>query len=393
MSLHLPRLRWMLALMAALAFSAVTAARAATSTQHSTSLLRVAFVSPTRGAGLFETATGSYPGRCVLYTRLTSNGGITFGSSGAPLGRARCGNGQTVGQIAFNSAGTLFAYGPGLEVSHDLGQSWTSPAVPGAVVALAASGRSTWLLTARCQRSHQICKLTLLASGDGGNSWRQLVAQPPDRAVATSAVGDGELGMSALLSVAPNGAVVLALPRPPRKPDAPSPPTATVESLQPDAGHWSEADVACDSGPFETELSIAPDGTRWLACASEPSTGVQPKSVSVSDRDGKNWRVVAQMCGLGTRCTQRMPLGGYLSGFVALSSSTAFYIGGRSALTGTFDGGVKWRTWQQIGGGATATLQVTFVDRDHGWAVAWDAYHGSSDLWRTQNGGRTWSRA
>ena len=148
--------------------------------------------------------------------------------------------------------------------------------------------------------------------------------------------------------------------------------------------------MPCASGDFETELSIAPDGSRWLACASEPSTGVQPKSLAVSDGAAKRWQVVARMCGLGTGCRERMPLFGYLDGLAALSATSAFYVGGRGSLAGTFDGGMKWRTWQRIGGQDAGTLQVTFFGSRDGWAVAQQPGEHSS-LWRTHDGGRIWT--
>lgn len=391
MGLHL---RIYLTILAVMALSLGTWIGAAPAAQPATSttLLRVAFISPTRGVGLFETATGTSPGRCVVYARQTSNGGASFGASGAPLMRSRCGSVQAFSQITFDSAGTLFAYGPRLAVSHDMGRTWRSPAVPGAVAGLTNHGTTSWAIVTGCRATARTCKLTLLRSAGGAN-WLPAPEQPPDRSVVSAVASGAETGTSSLLSSAPDGAVVLALPDPPRHAQGAFPGTTTVERLQLNATRWAAEPVPCASGGFETELAIAGDGSEWLACTSEPSTGVQPKSLAVSRDGGINWRVVARPCALGTRCTQRMPLGGYLDGLVALSSRTAFYVGYRSALTGTFDGGARWRTWQRIGGGATATLQVTFVDPHAGWAVAWDAYHGSSDLWRTVNGGTSWKRA
>ncbi len=392
MSLHLSRSHWMLAVMAALILILVSAARTDGSVRTSTTLQRVAFVSATRGVGLFEETTGKYPGRCIQYTRPTNNGGKSFGAGAARLAKTQCGNGEAFSQIAFNGSDVLFAYGPELAVSRNMGRSWTSPKMSGSVAGLATSGSSTWVLVTRCHPGQQTCMLTLLASSDGGRSWRTPGAQPPDRTVAPEVAFDGDLGMSNLLSATPDGTVVLALPRPPRTPVAPSPATATVESLQPGAGRWRETYVPCASAEFETELSIAPDGSRWLACASEPSTGLQPKSLAVSEQGGNNWRLVAGMCTLGAKCDQRMPLVGYLGGLAAVSSSTAFYVGGRGPLAGTFDGGSKWRTWPRIGGQDSGTLQVTFAGTQDGWALS-QALGGGSKLWRTQDGGVTWSPA
>jgi hypothetical protein len=229
----------------------------------------------------------------------------------------------------------------------------------------------------------------LYESPDAG-VWRPYGKQPPDRSVASSVVLNGEAGSATLLAATPSGSLVLALPDRARSVGRPAPATATVESLGPDAARWSETQVPCDSGYFETELSIAPNGSRWLACANEPSTGVQPKGLAVSDGAGKAWRVVARMCGLGTGCRERMPLVGYLGGLAAVSASSAFYIGDRSSLVGTFDGGLKWRTWPRVGGQDVGTAQVTFFGSHDGWAVTQGAY-GHSSLWRTTDGGRVWT--
>ena len=185
--------------------TAVTDASSSTSTR----LVHVAFLSPTRGVGLFASATTNRPSICALYTRPTDNGGKSFGARRAELVRTECHDGEALSAVAFDRAGVLFAYGP--------------------------------------------------------------------------------FAMSAVLSVAPDGTVVLALPGLPQTAQARFPSMATVESLRPGAGRWSETQVPCASGDYETELSIAPDGSRWLACAGEPSTGVQPKSLAISDGAGKRW--------------------------------------------------------------------------------------------------------
>jgi hypothetical protein len=117
---------------------------------------------------------------------------------------------------------------------------------------------------------------------------------------------------------------------------------------------------------------------------------MQPKSLAVSNGADKRWRVVARMCGLGAACRERMPLVGYLDGLAAVSASSAFYIGGRSSLVGTFDRGMNWRTRQRVGGQDAGTVQVSFLSKRDGWAVAQQP-GGHSSLWRTRDGGRIWT--
>jgi hypothetical protein len=88
-----------------------TGTDAATST--STSLVRVGFLSPTRGVGMFASATAARPSKtCSVHTP-TDNGGRSFGAPRSDLVRTKCGGGEAFSAMAFDRAGDLFAYGPG----------------------------------------------------------------------------------------------------------------------------------------------------------------------------------------------------------------------------------------------------------------------------------------
>jgi hypothetical protein len=392
MNLHLLRPRRMLVLLAALTLGPATAAASSsTSISTATLLLRVAFDSPSQGVGLFETSESGNDGRgpqsCVLYVRPTTNGGTSFGSRGATLARTNCVNGLPFSSIRFGGRGELLAYGRALMVSHNMGRTWIASAIHGSVAALATRGPDDWALITRCVVGQRSCRLTLVEADDRGDRWTPVPQQPPRAVVASPVVFSGESGATSLLAVSSDDTPVLALPLTTRT-------QAVVEQLGAGRGHWSVTDAPCDAGEFGTELSIAPDGSRWLACASEPSTGVQPKSMAVSNNAGKRWRVTAPMCDLGTGCAhQRMPIGGSLDGLFALDSHTAFYVGYRGSLAGTSDGGATWRTWPRIGGGDTGTLQVTFVNAHDGWALADNTHYEAATLWRTQDGGTEWRRA
>jgi len=93
---------------------------------------------------------------------------------------------------------------------------------------------------------------------------------------------------------------------------------------------------------------------------------------------------------IGTRCHHGMPLGGYLSGLAAISAETAFYVGARSSLTATRDGGRSWTAERGFSGDASGTAEVTFVG-DDGWAID-EGFGGHSVLWRTRDGGARWTR-
>jgi hypothetical protein len=181
-----------------------------------TSLLRVAFASPTRGVGLFQRLRGPTSGRgpesCLLYTRPTNNAGTSFGPRGATLARTNCESGLAVTGITFDRSGDLFAYGPRLEVSHNRGRTWTSPTLRGSIAGLAVGGRSAWALVTHCHPGELNCTLTLYESAGGSSGWRAAGEQPPDRTVPGPAALNGEAGTSTLLDATPGGEVVLGMP-------------------------------------------------------------------------------------------------------------------------------------------------------------------------------------
>lgn len=393
----------LLAAGAGLAIAAQAGARQRTVT--TTSLLEVAFASPSRGVGLFETARyaqgGNGPGHCRIYTRPTSDGGRTFGTEGGTIAGFNCANGVPASSVWLQSPRLLLVQGRGLEVSHDLGRTWRRAALPGTIVNLAISGRSVWALVTTCATTARHCRLTLFHSTDGALHWHRLNDQPPDRTVDGAVADSGEGGRSALMASTPSGGIVLALPAPSRGADMRMPPTATVEQLPPPTatspgatdrtGGWRSLTVPCESGGFGSQLSIAADGSQWLACSSEPGAGEQLKGVDISTDGGSHWHVAAPPC-TGTCRHERMPLNGYLFGLSALSSRSAFYIGARSSLAGTFDGGRSWHVWPRIGNDAGGTFQVTFANDRIGWVLADDLTAGGYDLWRTRDGGHSWKR-
>jgi hypothetical protein len=310
------------------------------------------------------------------------------------LAKRACGS-SSVGPGSIVSVGgeDLLAYGPQLKLSRDFGRTWTTPNLTGSVVGLTVGSGSVWaLVTHRCRPRQQTCALTLVRSANGGVSWHPVAHQPPQRTVALSVALGGEAGTSTLVGAAPDGSVLLALPELPRGPVDATPLQATVDRLGPGAHHWTTATVPCAAGLFTSDLTTAPDGSAWLACAGEPSAGAQLKSLALSRNGGTSWKAVSPPCPPSPDCGT-MPIGGYLGGVYALSSSTVFYAGGRSPLTGTHDGGRTWRAWQSIGGQDTGSAQVTFYGSRDGWAVAENPYYQSTTLWRTVDGGLKWSKA
>lgn len=373
----------------------VAASSAAPKMLSTTSLLRVAFDSPSRGVGLFQLmrypASGAGPESCELYVRPTDDGGASFGAAGAAVARTACESTAGISAIVLDRAGELIAYGPQLKVSRDLGRRWTAPRLPGSVAGLAVGDQAVWAIATRCRVGEQSCVLTLFESTNGGSVWRLAADQPPDRAIASPVALAGESATTTLLAVTASGGVVLALPNRPHEATQPRQ-TATVERSGSDATGWTSSTAAC-SAVYTSELAVAPDGSVWLACADEPAAGTQPKSLTRSLDGGQTWAAIWPACVLsGARCEEAMPLGGYLDGLVALSSQTAFYVGDRSSLTATHNGGASWRAVPGFSGQSSGTSQVTFFDARDGWAID-GGLGGYSALWRTRDGGTTWTRA
>jgi photosystem II stability/assembly factor-like uncharacterized protein len=377
---------------ALLALVAVVASAAQPRTVTVTPLLRVAFTSPSRGVGLFVRSTtpenGIGNGRCAFFTRATTDGGASFGVVGATIATTSCASGYLVVGFAVDGAGDVFAYGPGLFVSHDGGASWRPQKMPGTLLALTAVRRSVWALSDSCSAPTSrapTCRLTLLVSADGGRSWAQAARQPPNRSFSSEFSGPSTW----LWREDAQRAVVIV----PHASYPPSANTVILEQTLDGGAHWSSTPAPCAAAPLSVEFSIAPDGARWFACAGEPGAGEQEKSFARSLDGGRTWLAGASPCLIGTipTCHHGMPLRGYLGGLAALSPTTAFYVGGRSSLTYTHDGGRSWHVEPDFSGDPSGTSEVTFVNATDGWALD-EGFGGHPVLWRTRDGGTQWTR-
>ncbi|MDA8208402.1 MAG: hypothetical protein M0Z92_05320, partial [Actinomycetota bacterium] len=95
----------------------------------------------------------------------------------AVFGNFTCGSNMPVDEVVGDGLGDVFAYGPGLFVSHDAGKTFTSVAQPGAVLAVSAVGSSVWMLEAVCPAgagqsvTAVPCPLELFTSSDGGKTF------------------------------------------------------------------------------------------------------------------------------------------------------------------------------------------------------------------------------
>ncbi len=380
----------------------------AAATSTTTTLLRVAFASPSDGVGLFETshtpAIGS-TGTCAFFVRETSDGGSRFGAPGASIATTNCATTPPVSGIAMDGVGDVFAYGPGLFVSHDSGVSWGASTVMGPIVALVPTGRSIWAIRASCgaasNGSSPTCNLTLLASSNAGRSWGAVPHQPPMRSVAQIVVRDADL--TTWLVRDGVRTAYLAFPAAAKRDTASKIATTdggtietptgggTIEKTTDGGTSWTTSQAPCLYGAFTADLARTPGGALWLACAFEPGAGEQEKSLARSLDGGESWASMAPICEIGTKCDVGMPIGGYLGGLAALSADTAFFVGGRTSLTATRDAGHLWSTEPGFSGQASGSSDVIFVNASDGWAID-EGFGGNSILWRTVDGGAKWVR-
>jgi photosystem II stability/assembly factor-like uncharacterized protein len=348
-------------------------------------LAAIAFLSRTDGYGVF---TRQARGRCRLLAGRTTDGGASFGVLAA-VTPFPCGGYLPAAVLAADSHGDVFLYDPGLLVSHDGGRTWAAARQPGTVLAVAAAGRSVWLLRADCRGGAGTCALRLLESANGGHTWAPAPAQPPGatvRAVAGRPAQEGAAGQTWLLRTGRSSGYLLSSPAS----------DAAPMWFTADAGAtWSARRLPCGRiGAMSATLAAAPDGTLLAVCAGQPSAGNQAKSAGRSADGGRSWVVHTACPPARYICRRGMPLySGYLGQIAAVSAGTGFLAGDRSSLLVTTDGGRRWRTVRPlIGDSSGGTYQVIFVNPRDGFVLGVGARTSElPTIWRTTNGGTSWS--
>jgi len=349
------------------------------------SLSTIAFVSPRLGYGLVMRQTAP----CELLVARTTDGGADFG---VPVHVAawRCANGPPATRLVFDGLGDGFLYGPKLFVTHDGGRSWSPDPQPGTVVAIAPLGRSAWMLEGSCPAGvrdygARVCPLRLLESSDGGRHWAPAPAQPAHALTSRGALTlEPAQGQSWLVRVSARDGYVLTDPMP-----TSNHPITLVPLWRTDDGGaaWARLSIPCRVAQ-SVMLSASPGGgTLFAVCAGQPAVGSQSKSTARSDDGGRTWSVGGPCANLNLACGASPLNRGYLGTVVARSPRTVYVTGLRSALIATHDGGASWHDVAALGDfdGAGSPDALVFVDAGHGFAL------GDDELWRTADGGATWS--
>jgi len=352
-------------------------------------LTGVTFTSPEHGYGEFVNYGNKL---CRIAVGATADGGARF-SAPVLVNTWRCARTQPAGALVFNSLGDGFLYGPKLFVTHDGGRTWKASPQRGEVLAVAPSGRSVWLLEARCHPATGPgrCTLHLLRSANAGRTW---AASPGQPSAATSGYGGQPplgLGQEWLVRTSRSSGYVASLAQDPVLPGH-KPVAASLWFTANGGRSWSRRSTPCTAG-WGAAVSAAPDGTLFAICAGEPGAGLQGKTVERSTDGGRHW-TTGESCGIGA-C--RDPLGdGYLGTIDAVNASTVYLVGGRSPLLVTHDGGRNWSIVKAVtAGGDAGTREVIFFSRADGLVLGTDnvlgRYSEKPAIWRTRDGGRRWT--
>jgi photosystem II stability/assembly factor-like uncharacterized protein len=148
----------------------------------------------------------------------------------------------------------------------------------------------------------------------------------------------------------------------------------------PGFGGASIAHAALQSRYTVSAVDFVDPQTGWVA-AQFPSGNV---AVMHTADGGESW--TRQLSAAGNGHAQYLKFFDPLFGVFAL-------LGGAPVLFRTSDGGASWRSLPALGEGASV-LSWSFVDEDHGFMLAraaGEANSSPSRLYRTQDGGWTWS--
>jgi hypothetical protein len=338
------------------------------------------------GYGMFVRTAGN---QCEAESGATADGGASFRHA-AVITSWNCNNNAPVTQIATDSTGAAFAYGPKLFISPGPAGPWRTSPQQGTVLAVSAVRSSVWLLLARChgtQTTLDGCALHLEESSDGGRSWRAPPTEPPavTRGSKYGLVATG--GQTWLLHLGIYTGYVLASPASNNRGTAD---TAALWYTGNGGRSWEKRTLRCGIDALSDAVSKV--GTTLAAvCADEPSAGMQVKTAAVSADGGVHWTRHLG-CLFSPGC--RNPLyDGYLGQIAAVSATKIYLVGARSSLLITKDGGLRWHAVPLVGDTSGGTGQVIFFGRAHGLVTGQGAATaGGLAIFQTSNGGRTWTK-
>lgn len=346
------------------------------------SLETFVFSSPEVGFGVFqgESQNGD---SCTDYVGESADGGVHFDDL-VRVTSWNCSKTSFDSLLSSDGHGDLFLYGTQLFVSHDDAKSWSKVLGMGSILDIDSIGRSIWMVRAACTPREvaraTTCPVGLVQSTNGGRTWRSL----PGPLGAQTEIAYTDLLQTYLVRTSRDSAYLMVAP--PNHFDG-SPSVAPLWFTTNGGESWLDRQVPCHLGAWSTSFSVAPDGTLMTVCATQPSAGMQSKTVLESTDGGRSWTLKSPQDARNSDLDA-----GYLGSVDLLSKENAFLVGDRSSLLETRDGGAVWRAVQPlIGSTAGGTSQIKFFNGSDGLVLGNDDNNNERlTLWSTVDGGAHW---
>jgi photosystem II stability/assembly factor-like uncharacterized protein len=316
------------------------------------------FVSARTGFVLGTRRCSELPCRALL--RKTVNGGTTWTSVPAPAVSLTTPftvpplSGVSTVRFGDSSDGWLF--NPGLWATTDGGGHWHRVALPGEVIAVAASDGVVFAVAEPVNGG--LGKAALYRSRVGTTTWTRIAGVAPANALTVS-------GHSVWAGVAP-----------------------TMSTSTDGGRHWSKLPFSCPPNlPDATAIAAASPANVALDCTnpSDPQPGVSPKAVFTSANGGRTFHLAGHPGDSGNVGLIAMPPGN--PQVITLTASS-----GASYLYRSADGGKTWRMATYLDGGL-GFRDLAYASATTGYLVH---YGGSpaivygKGLMKTANAGASW---
>lgn len=334
----------------------------------------VTFIDQATGAALGQAGPPCPRTSCTMVAGTTNYGASWFGASTIPVGPPNGSRG--VSQIRFLDSANGWAFGPQLLATHDGGRTWREPPglPPGRVVDLSTvGGRAYAVLALFCTGTGQDyasgCRgFSVISAAAGSDHWGVV----PGAGSASGPVSPGSLQIDGQRGYLMAGRLLV---------------TGSVTG-----GPWnavpnaSPTEPSCLSGaqgaiPRRGPALIAPDGTSLYLACDGPSSATRPGPLTlyVTGDGGRSWRALGIIRARGTATSLAVAP----AGAIVLATTTGIYY--------SPDG----KTWHQASltghppdGGYTFVGMTTSLN-----GVAVPADSGLHELFVTRDGGHSWRRS